>query len=355
MNGPGESRAGLVVTGVGHRYGEIVAADGVDLEASPGEVHCLLGPSGSGKSTLLRLIAGLEPLQSGSISIAGRVVADGRVHEPPEARSVGFVFQDYALFPHLDARHNVAFGIDRGSRRERRRAAEAWLERVGLAEHAAAMPHTLSGGQQQRVALARALIREPEVMLLDEPFSGLDERLRADVRRFALELLRETGAATLMVTHDPREALLAGDRVSVLRAGRVLQTGTPKEVYQRSASRWVAEVFGPVNRLTGIAREGSVSSLWGPLDSAMADGKVEILIRPDALVLERPTGSTDGVVRGTVTAVTSTGALATVAVDLGGQRVEVQDFVRRGWLQGDEVDVALSPGAAMVRSRELGH
>lgn len=347
MTPAAESRSCLVVADVCHAFGDVVAADHVDLEVDAGEVHCLLGPSGSGKSTLLRLIAGLEILERGSIRIAGREVASPSRHVDPEERSVGLVFQDYALFPHLNVLRNVTFGMDRGSEKERRRAAGELLERVGMAGHAAAMPHTLSGGQQQRVALARALAREPAVMLLDEPFSGLDERLRGEVRRTTLEVLRAAGVATLMVTHDPREALLAGDVVSVLRTGRVVQTGSPEEVYHRPADRWMAEVFGPVNRIRGTARSGTVSSPWGMLEApGLDDGPVEILVRPAAIALSR---GADGA-RGRIVAAESAGDLARLTVAVGDLALEVQDLARRGWQVGEKVTVEVAAGAAVIRA-----
>jgi iron(III) transport system ATP-binding protein len=215
------------IEGLGYAYGRgRRTVDDVSLAVEPGRVHCLLGESGSGKTTLLRLVAGFETPDVGTIEIGGKNIAD----VSPERRPVGFVFQDAALFPHLSALRNVAFGMTGGTRRGRREAAAALLDRVGMGGFEQKMPHTLSGGQQQRVALARAMARGPRVMLLDEPFSGLDLEMRDRVREDALTLLRESGVATILVTHDPREALVAADAVSVMRSGRLLVTGKPGEI-----------------------------------------------------------------------------------------------------------------------------
>jgi len=205
----------------------------VSLQLYAGRVHCLLGDSGCGKSTLLRLIAGLERPNHGTIIIDGKPVSSAQAksqHVRPEHRAVGYVFQDYALFPHLSVQRNVSFGMKHLPRSQRHDAAVDLLERVGLAGYANAMPHTLSGGQQQRVALARALARAPKLMLLDEPFTGLDVVLRDELRAVTLQVLRDAGVATLMVTHDPAEALLVADTVSLMRAGRVIKTATPESV-----------------------------------------------------------------------------------------------------------------------------
>ena len=192
--------------------------EGCHLTVRSGEVHCLLGCSGGGKTTLLRLVAGLERARSGTIHVDDSLIEGPGVHLPPERRSVGMVFQDFALFPNRSVRENVLFGTRGLPRRDRAARAEEHLDRVGMLEYASRMPHTLSGGQQQRVAIARALVRQPRVMLLDESFSSLDTETRIEVRAETVRLLREEAVATVMVTHDPAEAEAVGDQVSWLDA-----------------------------------------------------------------------------------------------------------------------------------------
>ncbi|MGE5766512.1 MAG: ABC transporter ATP-binding protein, partial [Bacteroidota bacterium] len=272
---------------VSHAFGELLAVNDLSLALERGEVVCLLGPSGCGKTTALRVAAGLEILQQGRVLIDGAVVAGEGREVPPEARSVGLVFQDYALFPHLSVADNVAFGLRRLPGAERRQRVAEALELVGMAASAAAYPHMLSGGQQQRVALARALAPRPRVMLLDEPFSNLDARLRQQVRDDTLHVLKRSGTTTLMVTHDPEEAMFMADRIALMRAGRIVQLGTPANLYYQPAEAFVASFFGEINILQGVVKAGEVATPFGAVGAGgLADGTaVEVLIRPEALHL----------------------------------------------------------------------
>jgi iron(III) transport system ATP-binding protein len=270
-----------------HSFGAAPVLRGISLAVAPGEIVCLLGPSGDGKTTLLRIAAGLTPLQRGSVVIGGRLVAEPGREVPPEERGVGLLFQDFALFPHLSVLDNVAFGLTTLKGAARRERAMAMLGRVGMEGYAAAMPHTLSGGQQQRVALARALAPRPKVLLLDEPFSGLDARLRDRVRDDTLHVLQDEGIAVLMVTHDAEEAMFMADRMAILHRGTIAQEGPPAEIYLHPATPFVAAFLGEVNRLAGQVRMGMVATPFGPVPAGgRAEGeRVSVLIRPEAIRL----------------------------------------------------------------------
>lgn len=288
----------LAIEHVTHRFGAILAVDDAELSVGAGEVVCLVGPSGCGKTTLLRVAAGLETLQEGRVTIGGAVMADTRTAIPPENRNIGIVFQDYALFPHLTVRGNIAFGLQKYNTAERDRMVAQALERTGMSGYAAAYPHQLSGGQQQRVALARAIAPRPRVVLLDEPFSGLDTSLRHRVRDQTAEILRDSGIATLMVTHDPEEAMYLADRIAVMNRGRIRQVGSPDEIYLKPADAFVAAFFGDVNRFQGVVENGHVHTALGPLaTNGTAHGqKVDVLVRPEALKIAENSGSANGTV-----------------------------------------------------------
>ena len=273
--------------GIRHAYTAQEVLRGIELSVAPGEIVCLLGASGCGKTTLLRLAAGLEPLQVGRIDLGGQVIAEPGREVPPERRGVGFVFQDYALFPHLTVAENVAFGLRFAPRGERGWRVMDALARVGLEAYQAAFPHMLSGGQQQRVALARALAPRPAVLLLDEAFASLDARLREQVRDDTLHVLQSSGIATLLVTHDSEEAMFMGDRIALMREGRILQLGPPEQLYFSPADPYVATFLGEVNRLPSRVRSGLAETVIGALPApGLADGAaVEVLVRPEGLRL----------------------------------------------------------------------
>lgn len=270
------------VRGLSRRFGRTVAVDDVTLEVRRGELLALVGPSGCGKSTLLMLMAGLQEPDAGTVHVLDRQVAGGGTWVPPEQRSVGVVFQDAALFPHLRVADNVAFGLPRG--RERGHRVEHLLELVDLAGYGSRYPHELSGGQQQRVALARALAPRPGAVLFDEAFGNLDAGLRASVREQTVAVLREEGAAGVFVTHDQSEALAVGDRVAVMNGGRLEHVGVPEHAFHAPASRFVATFLGEADFLAGQQRGAQVHTELGPLpavvDDVSAAGPVDVMLRP---------------------------------------------------------------------------
>ncbi len=281
------------------RYDAVVAVDGLSLHLRHGELGCLLGPSGCGKTTVLRAIAGFEPVVRGTIRLDGRDIATPTRGLPPDQRGVGMVFQDYALFPHLSVAENVAFGLRPLPRRERKAVAARLLDLVGLGGLADRYPHELSGGQQQRVAVARAVAPQPRLVLMDEPFSNLDvdlrERLGSDIRH----LLKDQGVAALFVTHDQHEAFLIGDRIGVMREGRLLQWDSAFNLYHQPADRFVADFIGQGRIISGVLRapdaietalgviRGNVAYTWP------AGRRVALLLRPDDVVPD-PEGPVEG-------------------------------------------------------------
>jgi iron(III) transport system ATP-binding protein len=278
--------APIRLRGVSKSFGATHAVREVTLDIERGELMAVLGPSGCGKTTLLRLIAGFEVPDAGCVNVGESVVAGPGRLVPPERRRVGMVFQDYALFPHLTVESNVAFGLSRRPREEREALTRGTLELVGLQHKAGRHPAELSGGERQRVALARALAPEPELVLLDEPFSSLDATLRAGLRREVELILRDAEATALLVTHDQEEALSLADRLAVMREGRIVQVGPPEEVYGRPASRWAAQFVGEVNVLAGVARGDGVETELGRFDlRAPASGTVHVAVRPEQFEL----------------------------------------------------------------------
>ncbi len=272
----------VTLENVSYEIGGKLILDSVSLNVDAGKVVCILGRSGCGKTTLLRLIAGIIRPTSGRILLDGTVVSGPNIYVPPERRSIGLMFQDYALFPHMTALENVAYGLYALQRSEALNVATMALERVGLRAVAQQYPATLSGGEQQRVALARALVPRPQVLMMDEPFSGLDQRLKESVRDETLTLLRETRATALLVTHDPDEALAFADQIYLMGQGRVLQSGSPEDLLHSPVSVEVAQFFRSHFSLNGIVTQGQVETPFGTLKAKhFADStRVTLLVPP---------------------------------------------------------------------------
>lgn len=273
--------ARLSLQHVGRHYAGAVAVEDVSLDVDPGEILCLLGPSGCGKTTLLRLVAGIERPTSGQILINEQEVAGPDVFVPPERRGVGLMFQDFALFPHLTIIQNVAFGLKDLARGDALHEAHAALERVGLDQYADEYPHILSGGEQQRVALARAITPRPSVLLMDEPFSGLDSRLREMMREETLAILKETRATCMIVTHSPEEAMQLGNRIALMREGRMIQAGRPEEIYHKPFDIDVARMFSDLNEIACVVKGGKARTGLGTFaaNGAASDGQCVVCVR----------------------------------------------------------------------------
>ena len=259
----------------------------VSFRVEPGDILCLLGPSGCGKSTVLRTIAGIEHQTSGRIVADGEVLSDATHHLPPERRGIGLIFQDFALFPHLTVGQNVAFGLS-GTRADVRERVQGLLDRVDLLGYADKSPHMLSGGEQQRVALARAMAPRPRIMLMDEPFSGLDNRLRDGIRDETLEILKEDGTAVILVTHEPEEAMRMGDQIALMRDGQIVQQGAPYNVYNAPCDRAAAAFFSDINVVTGTVRGALTTTPFGEfLAPGYPDGSVvDIVFRPQHVKID---------------------------------------------------------------------
>jgi putative spermidine/putrescine transport system ATP-binding protein len=343
------SRAGVRVQLVElrRRYGAVSALDGLSLDLAPGELVALLGPSGCGKTTALRSLAGLERLDS------GRVLLDGRdiTNMPASRRDMGMVFQAYSLFPHLTARENVAFGLRlrRIASAQRRKVADRLLELVHLATQGNRYPHELSGGQQQRVALARALAIEPQVLLLDEPLSALDAKVRSSLRDEIRRIQTEVGITTVFVTHDQDEALAIADRVAVIFAGRVAQIAPPAELYERPRTAQVADFVGLSSRIRGEAKNGTAVVLDARLpllEGSATDGPVTVLIRPEVVELRPDPAGPDRVVT-----VSFLGSIARVQVQLSDGTIvlaQVSSADVGRFRHGDAVRVGLKPTPALA-------
>ncbi len=284
---PDPFRPRLVVNGLSRAFGGRRVVDTVDLNVAAGQVTCLLGPSGCGKTTTLRMIAGVEAVDQGEIWIDGVQVAGPGLMIPPEERHVGLMFQDFALFPHLTVAANIAFGLT-GDKTAKAARVHELLARVNLEGFAAKHPHELSGGEQQRVALARALAPRPRVMLMDEPFSGLDNRLRDGIRDTTLEILKEEGTAVVLVTHEPDEAMRMADEIALMRGGKIIQRGAPYNIYNSPLDRAAAAFFSDINVIRGTSRGALTETPFGAfLTPGHADGgEVDIVIRPQHLKID---------------------------------------------------------------------
>ncbi|PVB63674.1 ABC transporter ATP-binding protein [Labrenzia sp. 011] len=345
--------AGLVFEGVSHDYDGVSSVRDLSLSIAPGEILCLLGHSGCGKTTLMRIAAGVERQSHGRVLINGREIAGDTVFLPPEKRGVGLMFQDYALFPHMNIVSNVMFGLTNMPKKDARTAALAALRRVGLADYAADYPHSLSGGEQQRVALARALVPRPGILLMDEPFSGLDKRLRDSVRDETLAVIRETRATCIIVTHDPEEAMRMGDRIALMRRGRLVQHGTAADLYKDPVDLFSARFFSELNQFEGHVTSAGIETPLGILaGEGLARGqKVDVCVRPQGILLNK-----NGLcgVSGRIRSKRFVGEVDLLTIAVQGLEHPLQARVRAGspWERGMDVAVSTDRKDVLVFARD---
>ena len=360
MSTPASSRpAAVALQGIAKKFGQFVALRDVSLSIAPGEFVCFLGPSGCGKTTLLRIIAGLEPQNAGQVLMAGRDVSG----LPPSLRNYGIVFQSYALFPNLTVARNVAYGLEtRGTpRAEISRRVDELLALVGLAAHKAKYPAQLSGGEQQRIALARALAPSPALLLLDEPLSALDARVRQSLRHEIRALQRRLGVTTIMVTHDQEEALAMADRIVVMNHGVVEQVGTPFDVYTRPRSPFVARFVGQMNFLeatacerAGWARMGAVEMRHGAAAPLAAGTRLTLAIRPEEILVGPAADGTENRLLTRIRAIQFLGPFTRLSLALpdGSPALECDvaatAFAALGAAEGSELALSLRPDALRV-------
>ena len=340
--------ARLTFEDVQRRFGETFALRGISLDIEPGEIVCLLGPSGCGKTTLLRIASGIEKPTSGRILINDWEVAGPTRFVPPEQRNVGLMFQDFALFPHLTILENVAFGLKALPADEAAREARAVLARVGLEHYTDAYPHILSGGEQQRVALARAIVPRPSVMLMDEPFSGLDVQLRETMQEETLALLRETRATCMIVTHNPEEAMRLGDRIAVMQRGKIIQVGKAEELYHNPAELFVARLFSEINEVRCRVTEGALRTPLGTFPvPGLAEGEQAILCLRQRGIRVLPQGQG---LPGRILQVRFLGDVGRVEIAVEGFDMPLKARVQEseGWARGDEVSIEIDPSRVLV-------
>lgn len=336
-----DSAAHVRIAGVSKRFGETTAVDDVTLELTRGETLAILGPSGCGKTTLLRMLAGLETPDQGTITVSSKPVFDRRVNVRPEQRDVGLVFQEGALFPHMSVSQNVAYGLGRAPDAARVKAA---LRLVDLPEYEDRSPETLSGGQAQRIALARALAPAPGVLCLDEPFASLDAGLRNRIRSEVAGLLGELDITAIFVTHDQEEAFVVGDRVAVMRNGRIVQVGTPQEVYEAPRDWWIATFVGEANVIHGVARGVVADTVLGPLPlSAPLHAACEVVVRPEHIRVEPGQGAE-------VSRSEYHGHSSTYTVRLGSQELVARTLARSSIAAGTRVTVSYDGPPAVAFS-----
>lgn len=345
----------LVLDNVRLQYGRNTVVKNISFDVREGEMLCLLGPSGCGKTSTLRLVAGLQRPDAGEIRINGKIVSSRHSIEAPHKRDIGLLFQDFALFPHLTVRENIAYGLAGLDRIEARKRVDELLDHVRLEKHVDKYPHMLSGGEQQRVALARALAPRPKLLLLDEPFSGLDTALRDQVREETIQTLKDLHVTAIMVTHDPEEALTSADRIVLMNAGEVVQVGTPHELFQTPSSSFCARFFGRINQIDGFVEGDTVKTDLGTFSNPeLLEGtEVHVLLRPEALKISSNLGGRDTTCEFFVCGVQYAGNSSLIRLGIGDwpqthTHVELRHLEAISLSLGEKLWIEIDPDKAFV-------
>ena len=345
----------LSVNKLSHKYEENFVLDNISFSVFEGEIISLLGPSGSGKSTLLKLIAGLETLKFGNITLDNKIVSENNFLLPPEKRDCGFVFQDLALFPHLTVIENIEFGLKNLPTETRKNIALNFIKRVGVEKLAKSYPHDLSGGEQQRVALARAIARKPKLMLLDEPFSDLDSRLRDFVRDDIIDILKESGSTVIVVTHDPLEAMLISDRIILINNGKLVQQGSTSNLYFQPINKFVAGFFGNINTFDGSIINGKLNFLMGEVSKLnLKDSlSVDVVIRNEGISLKLE--KTDQSVQAKIEKIRNLGYYYKIDIRLLSKQI-ITSHIRNidGMFVGSEIWAEFDPSLMYIFYKENG-
>lgn len=331
--------ASLTFKNIHHAYHGKPTLQGIDLTVEPGEVLCLLGPSGSGKTTLLRIAAGIETQTKGSLLLNGQEICSPTYSMPPEKRGIGLMFQDFALFPHLTLLDNAKFGLAALSSAQAKTQAMLALKRVGLEHYANSYPHLLSGGEQQRAALARAIAPRPAVLLMDEPFSGLDSRLKDVIRSDTLSILREARVTAIVVTHDAEEAMQMADRIALLRDGKLVQVGSGQELYEKPTDLFTASFFSDLNHLSGVVKAGKVETPLGTFDAKQfkEGSQLDVAVRHSGITIAQD----DGEVLARVVTRRFMGRLEQLRLAIPGSDDIIIASIRVGHLAPDVNDIQL--------------
>ncbi|MBL41385.1 MAG: ABC transporter ATP-binding protein [Rhodospirillaceae bacterium] len=347
----------LKIDNISHKFGKFEIINNLSLEVLPNEIICLLGPSGSGKSTILRIIAGLEKLQKGKIYLNNKIISTNDFdYIQPEDREIGFVFQDLALFPHLNVEDNINYGLNKINKEIKKQVYNSLVNKIGIQHLGKKYPHELSGGEQQRVALARALAPNPKLMLLDEPFSDLDTRLREKIREETISILKSNNTPVLLVTHDPNEAMLVSDKIIIINNKQKIQEGSSEDIYFKPKNKFVASFFSDINIFSGLVNESKVNFLLGGvnINKNYSQKEVEVVIRTEGVKINNIKDESIFNVEGEISSVKNVGIYQYVNIKINGHPYLISAKLtdRLNIVKNSKVWVGFDPRFAFIFEKE---